>query len=118
MRPAIESLRDAARRAGALAIGPQAFLAGAGFMALGVLTFSPAMLSDDALIPTVVILLFVAACIAALAAGRGASDARDDRRPLTYWDVAGVLTLIGIGISAAVEPEQMVRLVESAHREP
>ena len=30
---------------------------------------------------------------------------------LSYWDVAGVLIFIGICVAAAIEPEQMVRLV-------
>jgi hypothetical protein len=117
MNLAIDSLRIAARRAGKLALGPQAVLAGAMLAALGVLTLSPSLLSNDAVLPAVVMLFFVAACVAALAAGLSARDAHHDQRPLTYWDVAGALTLIGIGIGAAVEPEQMVRLVESAHRD-
>ena len=37
---------------------------------------------------------------------------------LTYWDVAGALTLIGICVAAAIEPEQMVRLVAGTDRTP
>ena len=38
---------------------------------------------------------------------------RGSRQPaaLSYWDVAGALTLIGIGCSALIDPDQMVRLV-------
>ena len=32
---------------------------------------------------------------------------------VTYADVAGALTLIGVFAAAAIEPEQMVRLIES-----
>ena len=37
---------------------------------------------------------------------------------LTYWDVAGALTLFGICVASQVEPDQMVRLIEGTHREP
>lgn len=36
------------------------------------------------------------------------------RQELTYTDVAGALMLIGAFAAAAIEPEQMVRLVETA----
>jgi hypothetical protein len=39
-------------------------------------------------------------------------------RQFSYWDAAGVLTVIGIVIAAAVEPEQMVRLVAGTSRSP
>jgi hypothetical protein len=35
---------------------------------------------------------------------------------MTYWDVAGALTLFGICVASQVDAEQMVRLVEGAHR--
>ena len=40
------------------------------------------------------------------------------RRHFSYWDAAGILTVIGIGMAAAVEPEQMVRLVAGTDRSP
>ena len=36
---------------------------------------------------------------------------------VTYWDVAGALTLFGICVASQVDPDQMVRLVEGARRE-
>jgi hypothetical protein len=39
-------------------------------------------------------------------------------RQFSYWDAAGVLTALGICVAAAVEPEQMVRLVAGTERSP
>lgn len=116
MKPALSSLLHVARRAGET-LGPRVVLIGIAFVAWAVLTLAPPLLPPGALLPAVVLALFIAACVAALVAGHRANDPR--RHPhLTYWDVAGLLTLIGAGLSAAVEPEQMVRLVETARREP
>ena len=63
--------------------------------------------SKDHVLPTVSTLLFVLAAAVALIAWR-----RPTRGPrLSYWDVAGVLIFIGICVAAAIEPDQMVRLV-------
>jgi len=59
-------------------------------------------------------LLFVLAAAVALVAWR--RPALGPR--LTYWDVAGALTLSGLCVAAAVEPEQMVRLVAGTDRSP
>ena len=36
---------------------------------------------------------------------------RNFARRATWFDVAGVLTFIGVGITILIEPDQMVRLV-------
>lgn len=64
------------------------------------------MLSLDALAPAVATLLFA---VAAAAAGI-AMLSRQDLRHLWY-DVAGLLTFIGVAITLLIEPDQMVRLV-------
>jgi hypothetical protein len=71
-------------------------------------------LSRDALLPATSTLLFVFAAVVALIAWRSPVPARQ----FTYWDAAGLLTLIGICAAAAVEPEQMVRLVAGTERLP
>ena len=38
---------------------------------------------------------------------------RTDPNSLTYADVAGALTLIGLCAAAMIDPDQMVRLIES-----
>jgi hypothetical protein len=62
------------------------------------------------LLSLVVTLLFVLAAVTALLASLLREPNR--RRGITYWDVAGALTLIGVVASAAIEPEQLVALIE------
>ncbi|MGM4903528.1 hypothetical protein AB8B21_31905 [Tardiphaga sp. 866_E4_N2_1] len=66
-----------------------------------------AFVSLDALAPMVATLLFA---LAALTVG-GALIPRNFARRATWFDVAGVLTFIGVGITILIEPDQMVRLV-------
>jgi hypothetical protein len=71
-------------------------------------------LSKDHVLPGVSTLLFALAAAVALIAWR-----RPTRGPrLCYWDVAGVLTFIGICVAAAIEPDQMVRLVAGTDHSP
>jgi hypothetical protein len=66
-------------------------------------------------VPAVATLLFVLA--AALALLAWCHDGEDPVR-VTYTDVAGALTLIGLCVAATIEPEQLVRLVESDSTQP
>ncbi len=50
-----------------------------------------------------------AAAFGALAWWRGWLDSGD----VTYRDIAGALTLIGICAAATIDPEQMMRLMQS-----
>lgn len=96
----------------AAAGGPLLILAGA---LAAVATVSVAMqkqIGTDAFAPALGTLFFLLAALAALIAWR---RPRPDQR-FTYWDVAGLLTLLGILVCASVEPEQMVRLVAGANR--
>jgi hypothetical protein len=54
------------------------------------------------------VFLMFAATFGALAWWRG----RMDERALTYRDVAGALTLIGICAAAAIDSEQMIRIAQ------
>jgi hypothetical protein len=61
-------------------------------------------------------LLFLMASAAALV---GWVNGRSPRGSgLTYWDVAGALTFIGICVASTVEPNEMVALIEAADRRP
>jgi hypothetical protein len=40
-----------------------------------------------------------------------------NRNQVTYADVAGALTLIGLCAAATIDPDQMVRLVEGGRAE-
>jgi hypothetical protein len=71
-----------------------------------------AFVSLDALAPMVATLLFATA---ALIAGAALVPANGARRA-NWFDVAGVLTFIGIGISILIEPDQMVRLITLSDR--
>lgn len=64
----------------------------------------------EALVPMAASLIFLCAAALALIAWLRPKP----RRQFTYWDAAGVLTFIGICVSASVEPEQMVQLVAGA----
>ena len=71
--------------------------------------FASGTLHADSVMPLAATALFAFAAVAAVAGLR-------QRRPrpvaaLNYFDVAGALTLIGIGCAALIDPEQMVRLV-------
>jgi hypothetical protein len=66
------------------------------------------MLPADAVMPAVsTLLLVLAALFAALAWWRGRMNAGE----VSFADVAGALTLIGLFAAATIEPEQLVRLV-------
>jgi tellurite resistance protein TehA-like permease len=66
-----------------------------------------ATLPLDALAPAVATLTFA---LAAMTTGIALLSHRDGLRPI-WFDIAGVLTFVGIGITILIEPDQMVRLV-------
>lgn len=66
------------------------------------------VLPPDAVIPTVsTLMLGFAALFGVIAWRREPKDSSN----VTYADVAGALTLIGLFAAATIEPEQLVRLV-------
>jgi hypothetical protein len=71
-------------------------------------------LPTDALLPAICILFSALAGVAAAVAWFRPHPVAG---PFTYWDVAGMLILIGVCAAAAIEPDQMVRLVEG-NRQP
>jgi hypothetical protein len=101
-------------RSGDPALGPQFVLIGALAAVLTVGAVFHQTMAGDALLPGLSTLFFILAAAVALIAWRRPVPGRD----FSYWDAAGILTLIGIGMAAAVEPEQMVRLVAGADRSP
>jgi hypothetical protein len=102
------------RRSSEPAVGPQLALLGSLAAVLTVGAVFHQTMSSDALIPGLSSLLFILAAAAALFAWQHPIPAQH----FSYWDTAGLLTLIGIGMAAAVEPEQMVRLVAGTDRNP
>ena len=114
--PITHSAKRFARRAAPLARGPEIAFSAALLLAGAAMVASTQMLPNDFVLPVVGTLFFVLACMVALVASRGGRAAEQDQ--LTYWDVAGALTLFGICVASQVEPDQMVRLIEGTHREP
>ena len=91
-------------------VGPQRVFAAAALAGFAAWAGSRAVLSADAVIPVVsTLFLLLAATIGVIAWRRG----RMNPDNVTYADVAGALTLIGLCAAATIDPEQMVRLVES-----
>jgi len=66
------------------------------------------MLPPDAVVPAVSTLIL---CFAALFGAIAWRGGRMNPANVTYADVAGALTLIGLFAAATIEPEQLVRLV-------
>lgn len=95
--------------------GPELAFAGTLLVAFAAMVAGTKMLPGDLVLPVVSTIFFVLACLVALVAmlrERGC-----DQRRMTYWDVAGALTLFGICVASQVDADQMVRLVEGTHRE-
>jgi hypothetical protein len=97
-------------RPGQIGKRPAAELVFAGALIVGFAVWgaSTAMLSADLVMPLVATTFLLLATVLGLAAWhfRGMNPNR-----VTYTDVAGALTLIGVFAAAAIEPQQMVRLV-------
>jgi hypothetical protein len=88
--------------------GPQELFAAAAVAGFALWIASRALLSPDAVVPVVAtVFLALAAVVGVIAWRRG----RMNPDNVTYTDVAGALTLIGVCAAATIDPEQMVRLV-------
>jgi hypothetical protein len=97
------------------AIGPQVAFAGAVVIALTPLALSGSVVPHDLVLPATCTLFLVLAALVAICAWRTRCVAAAER--VTYWDVAGALTLIGFWAAAMIDPDQMVRIVEGVHRD-
>ena len=108
-------VRDLSRRAGvAVGVGPQTALVAAVLVAVAGFAILRPVMPDDSLIPFLATLCFLMACLALHFALREAANARSTR--LTYGDVSGLLTFVGICIATFIEPEGLVRLVSADNR--
>ena len=105
--------RSDARRPSPTFLGPAATFAAAILLALSAATL-PAMVPPTAVLPVIATLLFLTACVAALFGWLGGQGA--GASGLTYWDVAGALTFIGICVASTIDPNQLVELAEPATR--
>jgi hypothetical protein len=92
------------------ALGPQVGFFASIVAVIAVWGLSRASLPADLVMPLVATSLLVLAAAFGLAAWRR----RMDPNGVTYRDVAGALTLIGLCAAATIEPEQMVRIVQNS----
>jgi hypothetical protein len=103
--------RSAQRASRIGAHGPALAFGATVVAAFAVLVLPIPALSKDIVLPLVSSLFLAgAAAIALLAWSRGRTS---DSPHLTYWDVAGALTLIGICAGALIEPDQLLRIVRN-----
>ena len=90
--------------------GPQLAFAACTFAAAAGLTVSTWTLPAPLILPVLSVFLILAACGMGLVAWLCASG---DERGLTYWDVSGALTFVGICLALASEPEQVLPLLQA-----
>lgn len=114
--PTKAAKRIAHRRSNLWPLRPQVTGGVALLAALAALTVSAATLPHDFVLPAMTMLLFILAAMVALVAS--SADRAADEAGLTHSDIAGLLTFIGICAASQVDPDQMVRLVEGANRQP
>jgi hypothetical protein len=93
-------------------IGPQLGFAAAILLSFVALSTARVTLPPDAVMPAISTLVLVLAAAFGLIAWRARAT---DPNNVTYVDVAGALTLIGLCAAATIDPDQMVRLVSSHH---
>ena len=97
--------------AGASEFGPALAFAAAVLIGFCAWVAATVAIPRDAVLPAIGVLFFVLAALAALGAwGLGQTH---NHRTLSYWDVAGALTLLGICAGILTEPDQLVRLIEA-----
>ena len=95
-------------------LSPAAAFAAAILLVVLVFALTSGTISPDLVMPVVATTLFALAGVSAVLAWQlGGAATR-----LTYWDVAGALTFIGIVLAALIDPEQMVRIAEGTERRP
>ena len=111
-RPGYRSL---CHRTGPWAHGPEATFAATVLTAFAASAACMTMLQADLVLPVISTLFFAMACLVALVAWLWEHAGAQSH--VTYWDVAGALSLFGICVASQVDPDQMVRLVEGARRE-
>jgi hypothetical protein len=94
--------------------GPQLAFAAATLTGFTVWTGCVATLPHGFAAPIVTSVFLALAALFALVAWR---CRKDDPTNVTYTDVAGALTLIGLCLSATIEPDALLRLVQGGGEE-
>jgi hypothetical protein len=113
--PVTHPTKPVAGPARAQTFGPQLLFGIAVAAAFAVLAGAAGALPGGLAAPAAATLLLATAAAAAFAGWLRGN--RADAARLTYWDVAGALTLVGIGAAALVEPEELARLFDAPSRQ-
>jgi hypothetical protein len=98
------------QRGGAGAAGPAVAFAATVALALVALMLATLTLPRDLVLATTSSVFFAFAAVVALIAWRFGQSSRS---ALSYWDVAGALTLFGICAATLMDSDQLVRLIET-----
>lgn len=104
-----------AKRSDPFGIGPQLGFAAAtlaGFAAWSGLTTT---VPRDFVMPVIATMFLLFAATFAIVAWRRRGE---DPTRVTYADVAGALTLIGLFAASTIDPDQLVRIVQAETSEP
>jgi hypothetical protein len=101
--------QDGVRPTEAAGVGPELAFAGAILAGVAAWGASKQTLHLDLVMPTIATLILLLAAVLAVAGWRYRGM---DPDRVTYADVAGALTLIGLCVAAAIDPDQMLRIVE------
>jgi hypothetical protein len=96
------------------ALGPELAFGGAVFASFAAWGASTVTLPPDLIMPVVATLFLVFAAVLAMFGHRYRDP---ESGHVTYADVAGALTLIGLCAAATIDPDQMVRFVEGRNSE-
>ncbi len=99
-----------ARCSGPGSHGPAATFTATVLIAFAALALATVSLPKDFALAAISSLFFAFAALVALIAWR---LGQPDDRTLSYWDVAGALTLFGICAATLMDSDQLVRLIES-----
>src|SRR5262245_63536449 len=96
--PTTNPAKPATYQAGLRARGPEITFAATVLTGFAAMAAGTAMLASDLVLPVASTLFFALALLIALIASHGQHAHGTDH--ITYWDVAGALTLFGICVSA------------------
>jgi hypothetical protein len=106
----VNQARQANKTGGPGAYGPALTFTGSIAVALLVLAFAGTVMARDFALATVATVFFVLAAIVALLAWQAGT--KPAKNTLNYWDVAGVLTLFGIGAAAFLDSDALIQFIE------
>jgi hypothetical protein len=94
-----------------LGVGPQIGFAAATFAGFAAWSGLIVSVSDEMIMPVLATMFLAFAAIFAVVAWRNRGE---DPTRVTYADVAGALTLIGLFAASTIDPDQLVRIVEAS----